>query len=137
MGQKDFQQLTIIRYMIEYFKMDVELVVCPTLRESDGLAMSSRNVLIKPEIRVRASVIYKTLKAIPDWLKYIPVNYTIDKAMNALDIADFSPDYFEIVDANTLLPVEDFEEAESLVACTAVWAGAVRLIDNMIYKQTP
>lgn len=137
MGQKDFQQLTIIRYMIEYFKMDVELVVCPTLRESDGLAMSSRNVLIKPEIRVRASVIYKTLKAIPDWLKYIPVNYTIDKAMNALDIADFSPEYFEIVDANTLLPVEDFEEAESLVACTAVWAGAVRLIDNMIYKQTP
>ncbi len=136
MGQKDFQQLTIIRYMIKYFKMNVELVVCPTVRESDGLAMSSRNVPIKPEIRVRASVIYKTLKAIPDWLKYIPVNYTIDKAMNALDIADFSPEYFEIVDANTLLPVEDLDEAEFVVACTAVWAGDVRLIDNMIYKQT-
>jgi len=134
MGQKDFQQFTIVRHMIKTFNLPTRLVVCPIIREADGLAMSSRNLRLQKSIRSRAHNIYKTLKASKDWLKYIPVKYTKVKAMNALDITDFSPEYFEIVDGNTLLPVEDYRSVNYVVACTAVWAGDVRLIDNMIYR---
>ena len=75
------------------------------------------------------------MKASKDWLKYIPVKYTIEKALNALDINDFRPEYFDIVDGYTLEPIEDYHNSKYVVACTAVWAGEVRLIDNMIYKK--
>ena len=135
MGQKDFQQLTIVKHMLRTLGMKPKLVGCPIIREDDGLAMSSRNTRLRPEIRSRASNIYKTLTASKEWLKYIPVKYTIEKAMNALDIQDFSPEYFEIVDGNTLEPIEDYRSSDYVVACTAVWTGEVRLIDNVIYKE--
>lgn len=135
MGQKDFQQFSIVNYMLKTERMKTELVVCPIVREEDGLAMSSRNTRLEPNIRKRASNIYKTLKASKDWLKYIPVKYAVDKAMNALDISDFEPEYFEIVDGFTLKGIENYRKSDYVVACTAVWAGDVRLIDNMIYKK--
>lgn len=135
MGQKDFQQFTLVDFMLRTQSMKTKLVVCPIIREDDGLAMSSRNVRLEPNLRKRASNIYRTLKATKDWLKYIPVQYTIEKAMNALDISDFSPEYFEIVDGYTLDRIKDYNSSEYVVACTAVWAGDVRLIDNMIYKR--
>lgn len=134
MGQKDFQQFTIINYMLRYYDLATKLIVCPIVREEDGLAMSSRNMRLDGGIRLRASNIYKTLLEAKDWLKFIPVEYVKEKAMNALSINDFRPEYFEVVSGSTLLPIKDYRKEEYVVACTAVWAGDVRLIDNMIYK---
>ena len=134
MGQKDFQQFTIVDYMIKFHVLPTQLVVCPIIREEDGLAMSSRNVRLDEDIRVRAAIIYKTLLEARDWLKYIPIEYVKEKAMNALSIRNFRPEYFDIVSGRTMLPVKDYRAEEYVVACTAVWAGDVRLIDNMIYK---
>ncbi|MEE9371912.1 MAG: pantoate--beta-alanine ligase [Saprospiraceae bacterium] len=135
MGQKDFQQFTIVDYMLKTQKITTKLVVCPIIREDDGLAMSSRNIRLEKHIRSRASHIYYTLKASQDWLKCIPIKYSIEKAMNALDILDFKPEYFEIVNGYSLQPVEDYRNTDYVVGCTAVWAGNVRLIDNIIYKK--
>jgi len=134
MGQKDYQQLTIVRSMIKQLGLPVELVMCPIKRESDGLAMSSRNVRLTPDIRKRATILSKTLKAAKTKIsKETPAD--IQKAaMASLTIPDFKPEYFSIVDGITLLPVIDPSKSDEIVACTAVWAGEVRLIDNMILK---
>ena len=134
MGQKDFQQLTIVRSMLTQLDMKVELVMCPIIREKDGLAMSSRNVRLTPKHRKLAIKLSQTLeeakkligKKSPQQIKKI--------AMEKLSIAEFKPEYFDIVDGITLQDVNDFEGTNFAVACTAVWVGKVRLIDNLILK---
>ncbi len=134
MGQKDFQQFTIIAHMIRSLKLKTKLMVCPIKREEDGLAMSSRNVRLKKKIRVQAKVLFGTLsfvKAHQD--KYTPSTLQ-KKAITQLTIPQFKPEYFVIADGHTLKPIKKMAEHKYVVACTAVWAGDVRLIDNMILK---
>ena len=134
MGQKDFQQLTIVRNMLTQLKMDVNLVMCPIIREKDGLAMSSRNVRLTPKHRKLAILLSKTLneakklvgKKSPEEIKTL--------AMEKLSISEFKPEYFDIVDGITLQDINDFEGTKFAVACTAVWVGEVRLIDNLVLK---
>ena len=133
-GQKDYQQLTIVRSMIKQLNLPVKLVMCPIKREADGLAMSSRNVRLKPAIRERATILSETLKKAKAKINKQDPAEIQKEAMTALSIQDFKPEYFRIVDGITLLPVEDANKSEEIVACTAVWAGDVRLIDNMILK---
>ena len=134
MGQKDYQQLTIVRSMIRQLSLPVKLVMCPIKRETDGLAMSSRNVRLQPAIRERASILSETLKKAKAKIGKISPAEIQKEAMASMTIQDFKPEYFRIVDGITLLPVEDASKSEEIVACTAVWAGDVRLIDNMILK---
>ncbi len=134
MGQKDYQQLTIVRSMIKQLDLPVKLVRCPIKREADGLAMSSRNVRLKPDIRKRATILSETLKKAKTKIDKVDPKVIQQEAMAAMAIPDFKPEYFRIVDGVTLLPVVDVKNAEEIVACTAVWAGDVRLIDNMILK---
>ncbi len=134
MGQKDYQQLTIVRSMIKQLDLPVKLVMCPIKREADGLAMSSRNVRLKPDIRRQATILSQTLEKAKAQIGKISPEDIQKEAMTAFDIPDFKPEYFRIVDGITLLPVEDASQSEEIVACTAVWAGEVRLIDNMILK---
>ena len=134
MGAKDFQQHTIIRYMIDYFNMDEKLVVCPTLRETNGLAMSSRNERLDPLDRKRAGVIYRVLHRVKEKINDLSIDELISTSMEYLDIPGFSPEYFSIVDAKSLKRIKHVSEAEEIYACTAVWAGDVRLIDNMKLK---
>lgn len=129
MGQKDFQQFAIVRQMIISLHLPVEIVMCPTMREADGLAMSSRNMRLLPHIRERAAVIYETLRYCSEQIDDLPVHVLQEEAMRRLDIPDFRPEYFEIVNGETLLPAD--EHTTYIVACCAVWAGDVRLIDNM------
>jgi len=134
MGQKDFQQFTIIRKMLELTNSETQLVVCPIVREPDGLAMSSRNVRLTPKGRQQAPLIYQTLldtkknrhAFLPDALQ--------KQALEKLSIPGFKPEYFEIVDGKTLQPLRALEDTDYAVACTAVWVDGVRLIDNMILK---
>lgn len=134
MGQKDYQQLSIIRYMIRQLNLPVRLVMCPIIREKDGLAMSSRNVRLDPGIRQRASILYQTLAQAKSWLKKIPPSEVEQKAMAKLEIPGFRPEYFKIVDVDTLLEPVEPGSPNGWIACTAVWAGDVRLIDNMFVK---
>jgi len=135
MGQKDFQQVAIVRHLIRTTGFPVQLVVVPTVREQDGLAMSSRNVRLSPEARMQGPAIYQTLiaakiKAAND----MPPAEISREAMIALTEAGFRPEYFEIVNAETLQPVIKMNETPEVVACVAAWLEGVRLIDNMVLK---
>lgn len=133
MGQKDFQQLSIVRDMIAQLGLPCELVMCPTVREADGLAMSSRNVRLSPDMRQKAPLIHYTLQ----WAKTAlaegrPAPVIQEEAMDKLRDAGLRPEYFDLVDGFSLLPIQDRNDSDFIVACTAAFAGEVRLIDNLL-----
>lgn len=135
MGQKDFQQLSIVRDMLRQLHSPVELVMCPTRRGPDGLAMSSRNMRLSPEMRAAAPAIYETLQ----WAKTAFQTQTTAEiraqAIQKLTEEGLKPEYFDIVDGISLLPVENRADSDFVVACVAVFAGEVRLIDNLVLKE--
>ncbi len=135
MGQKDFQQFTLIQHMIDALKLPVELVVCRIKREDHGLAMSSRNMRLEPEIRKQAAIIRKTLQAVKRNKDVKTVQELIDYAMKRMSIPHFEPEYFSIVDGRNLQNLSEMGESDYVVACTAVWAKNIRLIDNIILKK--
>lgn len=135
MGQKDFQQLTIVRDMIRQLGLPVQLVMCPTTREPDGLAMSSRNLRLSPEMRLAAPAIYRALSEAKEQIQYEPAAVVQTRALRQLEAAGLKPEYFDIVDGISLLPVEHYHESNFIVACVAAWAGEVRLIDNLVLKE--
>lgn len=136
MGQKDFQQFTIVQSMIQQLAKRTELVVCPIIREADGLAMSSRNLRLLAEEREQAPLLHQMLCFAKEQMHSLSPTEIKDKVMTELSRpSSFKPEYFEIADGYTLQSIEDFSAHDYVVACTAVWAGEVRLIDNMILKQ--
>ncbi len=136
MGQKDFQQLTIIQHMLQQIEAATELIACPIIREPDGLALSSRNIQLKLEHRKNAPVIYQTLSGLSSWIKQkLSIREMETKAVRQLsNFSGFKPEYFEIVDGYTLQAIDSLEDTDYAVACTAVWVGSTRLIDNIILK---
>jgi len=134
MGQKDFQQLSIVRDMLRQLQMPIELVMCPTVREPDGLAMSSRNVRLSPEMRAAAPIIYQTLMWAKTELSQRDAPEIQQDALQKLSTAGLRPEYFDIVDGITLLPVQRWNDSEFIVACVAAFAGDVRLIDNAVLR---
>ncbi len=132
-GEKDFQQLSIIRYMVKAEKLPVTIIGCPTLRETSGLAMSSRNMRLTEEERVEAAAIYKAMTEAKENAKTLPprkVKELFESAINQNPVFKF--EYFEIVDSETLLPVEDWNPQRKAVGCVAIWIRDVRLIDNLL-----
>ncbi|MCW3071948.1 MAG: Pantothenate synthetase [Bacteroidetes bacterium] len=132
-GQKDFQQLAIIRSMAKQLELPVEIIGCPIVREKDGLAMSSRNVRLTETERAVAPLISKTLFKV----KEMKADHSIAelKAFAETELRSeplMQLEYFEIVDAETLQPVNDYKDAKNVVACIALKLGNVRLIDNII-----
>jgi pantoate--beta-alanine ligase len=131
-GEKDFQQLAIIKYMVKSLTISVQIIPCPTLREESGLAMSSRNTLLTSDERKNASHIFRILTEAKEKRKNTSVaNLQKWVVENINEIAFFQLDYFEIVNFETLLPVSSWEETKNIRACVAVKVGAVRLIDNI------
>lgn len=135
MGQKDFQQLTIVRDMIRQLDSPIQLVMCPTTREPDGLAMSSRNLRLSPEMRLAAPAIYQVLLEAKGRFQHEPASGVQAGALRQLETAGLKPEYFDIVDGISLLPVRHYNESNFVVACVAAWAGEVRLIDNLVLKE--
>lgn len=134
MGQKDLQQFTIIRRMIDQLGMAVQLVECPIARENNGLAMSSRNRRLSAEGRAGAGLIYQALLFGKTKRPTLSPAETMAACLEKLRQPGFTPEYFEIVDPETLQPVIQWPETgRSCVACTAVWLEGVRLIDNEFY----
>ncbi len=134
MGQKDYQQLAIIREMIRQQDRKVRLIMGETVREADGLAMSSRNVRLTEDFRLKAPVIHQMLQQAKASLLTDTVNIIEQRSLQKLEAIGLQPEYFSIVDGETLRPIEEVKKAKSIVACTAVWAGDVRLIDNLILR---
>ena len=135
MGQKDFQQFTIIQSMLDQLKVPTELVVCPIMRKESGLAMSSRNVRLSEKGRKEAALLYKTLGEAKEKMEQFTPKEVEKWAMKTLSAPGFKPEYFTIVDGYTLQPIKTFEETDYVVACLAVWLEGVRLIDNDILKK--
>lgn len=134
-GEKDFQQIAVIKSMIKSEGIDVEIVDCPIKRDYDGLALSSRNALLTPQQRKRAPEIYQTLQYSVEYSRDHSVRATHDTVVEKIDsIPEMSVEYFEIVDARTLLPIEEWEESPEVVGCITVYNGKVRLIDNIRYR---
>ena len=134
-GEKDFQQIAVVRNMIQSEGINVEIVACPIKRDEDGLALSSRNELLTPELRKIAPEIYKTLKYSAEYSKEHSIQATKDTVIERLDsVPGLKVEYFEIVDARTLTPVDEWEESSWIVGCITVYCGEVRLIDNITYR---
>jgi pantoate--beta-alanine ligase len=137
MGQKDFQQLAIVARMLELQKSKIELISCPIVREKDGLAMSSRNMRLTETDRPHAALIHQTLEEAAEKIEdYAPAEIARICSTKLKLEPRFKLEYFEVVDGRTLLPIRIFEDTDYAVALTAVWVGDVRLIDNIILKQT-
>lgn len=131
-GKKDFQQLQIIRHMVKTLSMPVEIIAVDTVREDDGLAMSSRNLRLAPEHRAVAPKIHETLTWVKSQAGSIPPSELARLAVEKLEkTPGLRVDYFEIVDPETLMQVDKWVKGRPAVACTAVYAGDIRLIDNM------
>ncbi|UBM62146.1 pantoate--beta-alanine ligase [Candidatus Sulfidibacterium hydrothermale] len=131
-GEKDFQQLAIIKKLVEMENIPVEIVPCPIVREPDGLAMSSRNRLLTPEQRKEAPFIYRTLQEAKLRRQHICANPLRQMIINRFEGNEhFKLEYFDIVDDKTLQPIHAWNNKVGTVACVAVWLGKVRLIDNI------
>lgn len=134
-GMKDFQQIAVINRMVKTEGLDVEIVPCPIVREESGVALSSRNQLLTPEQKREAAAIHGILKESLDFAKTHDVQATISWVERQLNEKDgFKVEYFEIVDGETLLPVEEWTESRFIMGCITVYVGKVRLIDNIQYK---
>lgn len=131
-GEKDFQQIAVIRQMVSQCDFKLQIVDCPIVREADGLAVSSRNTLLTPQHRAAAPHIHKILAASVEKVKSMTparlAQWTIDEVNKNEFLA---VEYYEIVDALTLQPIKAWADTKSAVGCITVQAGAVRLIDNI------
>lgn len=134
-GEKDFQQLAIIREMVRQMDFKLTIVGCPIVREDDGLALSSRNALLTESQRRTALAISKTLFASVAYAKQHTLAETKQMVEQAIaDTEGLELEYYEIVDGNTLQPLTAWDDASYVVGCITVYCGKVRLIDNIRYK---
>ena len=135
-GEKDFQQLAIIREMVRQLNYSLEIVGCPIVREEDGLALSSRNKRLSAEERENALNISRTLFKSRNFAATNTVSETQKMVEDAIEAAPgLRLEYFEIVDGNTLQTINDWENTSYAVGCITVFCGEVRLIDNIKYKE--
>ena len=134
-GEKDFQQLAIIRRLVEQLNLPLEIVPCPIVRAEDGLALSSRNMRLSTEARKIAPQIYATLKKAVEQSQSQTIDEVKHFVINTLkSFTVFDPEYFEIVNDTTLQPIANWSEARGVVGCIAVWLDGVRLIDVIRFR---
>lgn len=136
-GEKDFQQLAVVRNLVKQLKLNIEIIGCPIIREINGLAMSSRNERLKLDQKEQAANIYRFLQEIQHQHKSLSVDKVKQNFIAAIKtIPALELEYFEITDGNTLLSINDWEETSYCVAFVAVFIGGVRLIDNItLYRE--
>ena len=136
-GEKDWQQIAVVKAMVKSLGLNVSIVECPIVREPDGLARSSRNTLLSADERAIAPNIFKALKDSIDYAKSHTLKETHDKVVSQINATDgLDVEYYEIVDGNTLQPVDTWDASDYIVGCITVYCGTrpVRLIDHIKYK---
>ncbi len=134
-GLKDFQQFVIIKKLTEDLKIPVKIIACPIVRENDGLAMSSRNSLLSAEERKSAALIYHALYQAKQNSRKYAISDIKEQVINTLDEnPHIRIEYFEIVNADNLEPVQSWDEPSEKIGCIAAKVGNVRLIDNINFN---
>lgn len=134
-GEKDFQQIAIIKAMVKSLRLSVSIVACPILRQADGLALSSRNMRLTPEQRQIAPIIAATLKESRRFVPEKEAHEVVNRVIDTLNkVPQLRVEYFEIVDETTLQPIRNWHEGVKPIGCIAVFCGEVRLIDNIKYE---
>lgn len=134
-GEKDWQQIAVIKAMVKALSIDVQIVECPIVREKDGLAMSSRNTLLSDDERKIATNIYKALKESVEYAGKLSVKETHDKVVETINkVEGLDVEYFSIVDGDTLQDIDSWQKGA--VGCITVYCGKkpVRLIDHIKYN---
>jgi len=130
-GQKDYQQIMVIMHMVRKLKIEVKLIICPIIREKDGLAMSSRNVYLSPEERIQSIALYRALTLAHDLFKTQSLIQIKKRVNSYLDSCPgIETEYFEIFNARTFKPLNS-KNAETSIALVAARIGKIRIIDNM------
>lgn len=136
-GQKDYQQYLVIKKMVTVFSMEIELLLCPTVREKEGLALSSRNVQLSEGGKKQAQSIAEILSAVKEDVDHLGVKEARELAINKFQAIDaFRLEYFEICESEQLKDVSSERKFGELIALVAVWLEDVRLIDNVIFELT-
>ena len=134
-GEKDFQQLQIVKKLVEKEKMNVEIIGCPIFREANGLAMSSRNERLSESAREQSSFIYKILQDVQVNFKKKSLTELNEFVKNTFsEHPEFSLEYFEIAEESTLLPALEKDETKKYRAFIAIFIENIRLIDNISLK---
>jgi pantoate--beta-alanine ligase len=134
-GEKDFQQLAVIKALVKKENIPVEIVPCSTVREKDGLAMSSRNARLSAAQRKAAPLIYQTLVGAAEKSYNSPLEEVRKWVAETIGAnSEMELEYFEISDPDTLLPLNEIIPPRPVVACIAVYVGSIRLIDNIIFN---
>jgi pantoate--beta-alanine ligase len=137
-GEKDWQQIAVIKQLVKYIGSDVNIIECPIVRESDGLARSSRNALLSDGERFIAPAIFKSLSASVEYAASHSVSDTHDNVVQEINsVEGLDVEYFEIVDGNTLQNVKEWSDSDYIVGCITVNCGRtpIRLIDHIKYKE--
>lgn len=137
-GEKDWQQIAVVKAMVSHLGLGVQIVECPIVRDADGLARSSRNTLLTPDERAIAPAIYKALKNSVTYAKKHTVQETHDHVVKTINAVDgLEVEYFAIVDGNTLQDVLQWDDTPYVVGCITVYCGStpIRLIDHIKYKE--
>ena len=138
-GEKDWQQIAVVKAMVCHLGLGVQIVECPIVREKDGLALSSRNTLLAADERAIAPAIYKALKNSLRYAKTHTLQETHDKVVKDIDAVEgLHVEYFAIVDGNTLQDVDNWDDSPYVVGCITVYCGKtpIRLIDHIKYKES-
>ena len=136
-GEKDWQQIAVVKQLAKYINSNVRIVECPIIRDPDGLAKSSRNSLLTKEERAIAPAIYQILRESIGYAETHSLKETRNMVVERINaIPELEVEYFEIVDGDSLLPVENWERSEYIVGCITVYCGKtpIRLIDHIRYK---
>ena len=136
-GEKDWQQIAVVKAMVRHLGLPVQIVECDIVRDADGLARSSRNTLLSKDERAIAPNIHKALKESLDYAKSHTVNETHDRVVSQINsIEGLDVEYFSIVDGNTLLDIDNWSDSDSPVGCITVYCGKtpIRLIDHIKYN---
>ncbi|MBO5062377.1 MAG: pantoate--beta-alanine ligase [Prevotella sp.] len=137
-GEKDWQQIAVVKAMTNHLKLNVDIIECPIIRENDGLALSSRNTLLAPEERDIAPNIFKHLNESIEFAKTHSLKETHNHVVSLINATDgLEVEYFSIVDGNTLQDIDKWEDSNYIVGCITVYCGKkpVRLIDHIKYKE--
>ena len=136
-GEKDWQQIAVIKAMVRHLGIKVQIVECDIVRDEDGLAKSSRNTLLSKDERAIAPAIYKALKDSVAYAKKHTLKETHDKVVSDINAVDgLDVEYFSIVDGNTLQDIGNWDDSDYVVGCITVYCGKtpIRLIDHIKYK---
>ena len=136
-GEKDWQQIAVIKCLVKYLGLNIRIVECPIIRDEDVLAKSSRNTLLAADERAIAPNIYKVLRESVKWADTLDVKAVHDRVVSEINaIEGLEVEYFSIVDGNTLQDVQSWNDSKYIVGCITVYCGKtpIRLIDHIKYK---